>query len=388
MPVITIFRFSIGLLFLFSVSCSSPSDPRIGDHFPIDHQLSWDSIQAQQWYHQKGWLVGCNFIPSNAINQLEMWQPTTFDTATINRELHWAQAIGFNAVRAYLHDLPWLQDSIGFLNRIEQYLTIAHRRGIGTIFVVLDGVWDPQPKSGKQPAPRPHIHNSGWVQSPGAKILADTAQWYLVEKYIKGVVSHFSQDNRIIAWDVFNEPDNTNPAYQDTELTQKEVLSFELLRKAFGWIREANPSQPITSAPWKAWLNNWEDISKMTEIDRFMFENSDIITFHCYEPSEVFKKQALYLKQFGKPILCTEYLARGRENTFQELLPFLQENNIGAFNWGLVSGKTQTIYPWKSWDSTFTTEPDVWHHDILRTDGTAYDSSEIYLIKKLTDKDL
>ena len=115
----------------------------------------WTPEQAHAWYAKQPWLVGCNYIPSNAINQLEMWQADTFDPATIDRELGWAASLGFTSVRVFLHDLLWQQDREGFLKRLDQFLAIAERHHIGVMLVPLDGVWDPQPgwaSSGPQAA--------------------------------------------------------------------------------------------------------------------------------------------------------------------------------------------------------------------------------------------
>ena len=113
----------------------------------------WSVEKANDWAKQTGWLVGCNFIPSTAINELEMWQADTFDPKTIDRELGWAQGLGFNCVRVFLHDLPWQQDSKGFLDRMDQFLTLADKHHIKVMFVLFDSCWNPDPKLGKQPAP-------------------------------------------------------------------------------------------------------------------------------------------------------------------------------------------------------------------------------------------
>ena len=107
----------------------------------------WTKDQANAWYVRMPWLVGANYIPSTAINQLEMWQADTFDPATIDRELGWAQELGFNSMRVFFHDLLWEQDREGLLKRMDQFLAIADKHGIGVMFVPLDAVWDPFPKA-------------------------------------------------------------------------------------------------------------------------------------------------------------------------------------------------------------------------------------------------
>src|SRR6202000_123696 len=123
--------------------------------------------------------------PRSAINPLEMWQADTFDPKTIDQELGWAQGLGLNPGRVFLHNLLWQQDSQGFLNRIDQFLTIADKHHIRVVFVLLDSCWDPNPRLGKQHEPRPHVHNSGWVQAPGREVLADASRWDELKSYFQ-----------------------------------------------------------------------------------------------------------------------------------------------------------------------------------------------------------
>jgi hypothetical protein len=366
------------ILFLHAVMLLSCSRQQATNHAI---QGTWAVHQAHQWQEDTGWLIGANFIPSTAINQLEMWQDETFDPTTIYRELEYAANLGFNAMRVYLHDLLWKHDSIGFLDRIEYYLEIADGFGIKTMFVLLDGVWNPYPKIGKQPDPTPHVHNSGWVQSPGIDVLADTTQWDHLEDYIKGVISHFADDGRVVAWDIYNEPDNTNKmAYGHVELINKQEMAFKLLKKSFEWARQVNPSQPITSG---LWYGDWSDHGAMKPIDQFMANNSDVISFHCYEGPKKMLERISSLRRYNKPIICTEYLARPLGSTFLTELHILKELKVGGFNWGLVAGKTQTIYHWDSWEHTYTKEPEVWFCDIFRPNGMPYDWDEADFIFNL-----
>ena len=342
----------------------------------------WSVEKAEDWYNKQGWLVGCNFAPSTAINQLEMWQARTFDPNTIDRELQWAQALGFNTIRVFLHNLLWTQDAGGFTKRLEQFLEIADRHKIRVMFVLLDGVWDPFPHTGRQREPKPHVHNSGWVQSPGVQILRDPPRQEKLQGYIKGVVSQFREDKRVIAWDLFNEPDNINrPAYVKSEPENKADLAMALLKKVVAWVREVDPCQPITMG---VWTGDWSSDQTLSPISRYILDNSDIITFHCYGALPEMQERVESLRRFGRPILCTEYMARPVGCTFEAVLPWLKEQKIGALNWGLVSGRTQTIYPWDSWQKKYKAEPPVWFHDIFRKDGQPFDPKEVELIKRIT----
>ena len=348
----------------------------------------WTAEQANDWHRKTPWLVGCNYGPAYAINQLEMWQADTFDLAAIDKELGWAEGLGFNSIRVFLHHLLWEQDSKGFLDRMDQFLAVADKHKIGVMFVLFDSVWDPNPKLGKQREPKPHLHNSGWVQSPGNADLANAARYPLLEAYVKGVVGRFKNDKRVQVWDIWNEPDNPNkPAYEKAELPNKVALMMPLLRKSFQWARDAGASQPLTSGLWlgdrKAAPNSLKDF------ERLQLEESDVISFHSYGKLEEVQEWVKNLRAFDpkrQPLLCTEYMARPQGSTFAPILEYFKKEKIAAYNWGFVQGKTQTIYPWDSWTKQYTAEPPVWFHDIFRTDGTPYRPEEVEYIRKVTGK--
>jgi hypothetical protein len=284
----------------------------------------------------------------------------------------------------FLHDLLWQQDREGFLRRLEQFLSLAEKHHIRVMLVLLDGVWDPFPKPGKQRAPKSHVHNSGWVQSPHQDLLKDPARHDELKPYISGVVKHFRKDARILAWDIYNEPDNPNrTAYGKVELPDKIAAMMPLLKKAFAWARDAKPAQPLTAG---VWTGTWSDPHKLTPMEKFMFAESDIITFHNYDALTNAVKCIESLKRYRRPIICTEYMARPRGSTFDPILGLFKEHKVGAMNWGFVEGKTQTIYPWDTWEKTYTAEPPLWFHDIFRTDGSPYDPKEVDCIRRVTGK--
>ncbi|EAR01578.1 cellulase family glycosylhydrolase [Maribacter sp. HTCC2170] len=374
------------LLTLIIISCGDKTKEIKDSIVEVEIAERWSKEKAWEWFEKQPWLVGANFNPSSSINQLEFWQEDTFDPETIDRELKWSADLGMNLHRVYLHNLLWQQDSVGFLNRLDNYLSLADKHSIKTMFVLLDDVWHPVPKLGKQPDPTPHVHNSGWVQAPGAEILGDPSRHDELKGYIKGVTSHFANDDRVLIWDVYNEPDNSahQSGRRELEVKNKQKYSLQLLRKVIKWTREVNPSQPLTSGIWRGNINHWGTLDSLPPVDKFMIENSDVVSFHAYDGNmdDVEKKIEL-LKNYERPLFCTEYVARGGGNTFESVMPILKKDKIAAINWGFVAGKTNTIYPWISWDSTFTGEPKIWHHDILRKDGTPYSQSEVDFIKEI-----
>jgi hypothetical protein len=341
-----------------------PSNAQIGSDV---HNIFgvWSAKKANAWYAKHKWINGANFIPSTAINQLEMWQADTFDPETIDRELGYAEGIGFNTMRVFLHSVAWKADSTGFKQRISRYLAIADKHHIQTIFVFFDDCWNPNAKPGKQPEPKAGIHNSGWLQDPGNRI-NEAAEMSILKKYVTDVLTSFKHDQRIRLWDLFNESGNS----------AKNDGSYKLLANIFSWARSVNPDQPLSAGMW-----DWN----LEKLNTFQLTHSDVITYHDYEAPDLHNRVVQLLKANGMPVICTEYMARLRSSTFENTMPMLKKENVGAINWGFVSGKTNTIY---AWDTPMPNgrEPNIWFHDVFRKDGTPYTPDEINLIKQLNNK--
>jgi hypothetical protein len=351
---------------------------------PSSHarEKRWSVARADHWYSKQPWLVGSNYIPATAINQLEMWQADTFDSQRIDLELGWAESLGMNTMRVFLHDLLWQQDAEGFKRRIDIFLQIASKHKIKPIFVLFDSCWDANPHLGKQPDPKPGVHNSGWVQSPGAKALQDASQYPRLEAYVRGVVGAFAGDTRILAWDIWNEPPEANSGTNGTVVPSNTAdLVTALLPKAFAWARLAGATQPLTSG---VYTGDWSNPEKLGSMERIQLGLSDIVSFHNYDRPEEFEKRVLWLQQYHRPIFCTEYMARGNGSTFQGTLPIAKKYRVAAYNWGFVAGKTQTYFPWDSWQKPYTDrQPVMWFHDIFRRDGQPYMPEEVAFIRSI-----
>ena len=347
----------------------------------------WSQAEAKSWYEQQPWLVGANYTTSNAINQLEMFQAESFDPVAIDRELGWArEKFGMNTMRVYLHDLLWKQDQKGFLKRLDQFLAIAAKHGIRPMLVLFDSCWDPDPVLGAQRRPIPGVHNSGWLQSPGRHELVDPANDAHFRAYVQGVVGAFANDKRVLAWDLWNEPDNPGGGnYMDKQLDREQARIEELLPKVFEWARAKKPIQPLTSGVWIG--DDWSPGARsLNAIQRTQLEQSDVITFHNYEQPEAFEARIAQLRGYDRPLICTEWLARGNGSNVDTILPIARRENIGMINWGFVDGAIQTRFPWDSWQRPYTMqEPTLWFHDLLKADGTPYRAREAELFRKLAN---
>jgi hypothetical protein len=344
----------------------------------------WTEAQANAWYAKQPWLVGANFVPSDAINELEMFQAETFNPTLIDKELGLAENIGMNTMRVFLQDQLWTQDPEGFKKRLDTFLTISAKHHIRPLLVLFDSCWEPNPKLGPQHPPIPGVHNSGWVQSPGAKELVDRAYEPKLQAYVEGVVGAFANDDRILGWDIWNEPDNGNESSSKLEAPHKAERVAVLLPKAFAWARAAHPTQPLTSGVWQ-----WGQTGPKPDnaIIKIQLAESDVISFHDYSWPETFEQRLVSLQKFHRPIICTGYMARGAGSTFDGSLPIAKKYNVGAINWGLVAGKTQTYLPWDSWQKPYvTSQPTVWFHEVFRQDDTPYRQHEVDLIRQLTGR--
>lgn len=393
----------------FAMSCALPgplaAQPATAGVTDVNGR--WSLARINAWHDKQPWLVGANYVPRHAINQLEMWQADTFNPAQIDEELGWAASIGMNTMRVFLHDLAWAQDPQGFIDRMDRFLAICAKHQIKPMFVFFDDVWNPDPNAGRQPVPRPHVHNSGWVQSPGRAILSDPARQDSLKPYVEAVLRRFGNDDRILAWDLYNEPGNMviesyGARGTNTELPDKPRLTLMLLKKVFRWARDVNPSQPLSAGIyWNAGGKGAAIIDPVTlkgrpfarlhPINQFALANSDVINWHSYGHAASFAAEIREMGKWGRPLMLTEYLARDNKvadgtNRFQTMLPIAKGFGVAMFNWGLVDGKSQTKYPWSSWNVTMTKPPAVWHHDIFNADGSAHDPQETAFIARITGK--
>ena len=313
-----------------------------------------------------------------------MFQPATFNPALNDKELGMGEAIGMNTMRVFLQDQLWLSDPKGFQRRLDQFLAIAAKHHIRPLLVLFDSCWESDPHLGPQHPPIPGVHNSGWVQSPGFARLTDPAVEPQLKAYVQGVVGAFAKDDRILGWDVWNEPDNTNDGRFREDPAQKVQRVDELLPKVFEWARGVHPTQPLTSG---VWTGDWSHPDRESATTKIQLAESDVISFHNYDWPEGFEARVQELQPLRRPLICTEYMARGNGSTFDTVLPVGKKDRVAMINWGFVAGKTQTYLPWDSWEKPYvTTKPTIWFHEVFRQDDTPYRQREVDLIRQLTGR--
>lgn len=354
---------SAGALFVFLL-CMVPSSVKGATPVKKVMALQWTEEKAGKWYANQPWLVGCNYIPATAINQIEMWQKDSFDVQQIDKELGWAQNLGFNTLRVFLSSVVWNNDAQGMKKRMNEFLGICSKHGIRPLFVFFDDCWNAESHYGRQPEPKPGVHNSGWVRDPSQSLRTDTVKLYAnLHCYVKDILTTFGADKRVLMWDLYNEPGNSGYG----------IKSLPLLKRVFAWARECNPSQPVTSGIW---------YFGCPALNAFQLTHSDVISYHNYSAEAEHADEIKYLKMLNRPLVCTEYMARRNNSRFQTILPLLEKEKVVAINWGFVSGKTNTIF---AWDTPLPNvkEPELWFHDIYRQDGTPFDVREVECIRNM-----
>lgn len=368
--------------FILAISTVVVQTPAISQA-TADTGTRWSEAKAQTWYKGQPWLVGANFVPSDAINELEMFQPATFNPTLIDKELGMGESVGMNTMRVFLQDQLWLSDPKGFQQRLDTFLSIAAKHHIRPLLVLFDSCWETNPHLGPQHPPIPGVHNSGWVQSPGKQRLLDPAVEPQLKSYVQGVVGAFANDNRILGWDIWNEPDNRGGDVEADEAAKVQRVD-ELLPQAFAWARAEHPTQPLTSGVWQG---DWSHPDKESATTKIQLAESDVISFHNYDWPEIFEARIHELEPLHRPLLCTEYMARGNGSTFDTILPVAKHYNVAAMNWGLVAGKTQTYLPWDSWQRPYVLiKPTVWFHEVFKQDDTPYREREVDLMRELTGR--
>ena len=282
----------------------------------------WSAERANEWFASIPLPFGCNFLPSTAVNSTEMWQADTFDPATIERELRLAAGLGYNTVRVFLQFMVWEADPAGHNERLETFLRLADAAGITMMPILFDDCRfdDRDPYPGRQDDPKPGVHNSRWTPSPGYATADDPALWPQLQAYVSDLVGSFGSDRRVLVWDLHNEPGGDRP---------KE--SLPLVEAAFRWARAAGPRQPLTVGSFF-----WHDY--MTEIRLCGERNSDVVSFHSYGNLHEMRERLDELEQYGRPLLCTEWLARHHGSKFASHLPLFRERNVGTYQWGWWRG--------------------------------------------------
>ncbi len=325
----------------------------------------WSAEKAWNWYDRLPWLCGFNYLPRTAVNYVEFWQASTFDYPTIQGELALAASIGFNTCRVNLVFEVWAAEPKSLLGNLDKFLAAADANGISTMICFFDdcGTDYQHPKVGPQLPPIPGIHNSRQVPCQAKALVCDPGSWGDLERYVSEIMSYFAGDKRILCWDIYNEPGNS-------ELRDK---SLPLLEASFAWARKCHPTQPLTTGIW---------VEEFIALNEASCNLSDIISFHNYGPLPGTIRMMEMLTKFGRPIVCTEWMARTMGSRIETHLPVFKEKKVGCYSWGLVNGKTQTHIPW----SCLKADTNEWFHDLFHSNGQPYDAAEIEIIQKLTQK--
>jgi hypothetical protein len=291
---------------------------------------------------------GVNYLPSNAVNATQMW--LDFDAATIDRELGFAEALRLNSLRVFIQYVVYEGDAVCLLDRLDAFLELASGHGLTVMPVLFDDCWLPEPFLGNQaPEARPGLHNPYWQRSPGNRRMGLSFRPAL-RRYVEDLLGRFGSDRRVIAWDLYNEP-------------QTKDSSVALVRDVFAWARRSAPSQPLTACWYGSLLG-------------------DITSIHFYfSPNREADEAARAIesaRSFGRPVVATEALGRPNHGELHEILPLFDESRIGWYLWELMIGADQTRY---QWPNSPPADDEIVFQGLLYPDGTPYNEQEVELIR-------
>ncbi len=354
----------------------------------------WSKERANAWYQSKPWLRGCNYMSADCANRIDQWQAYGFNERleTTDRELALAAETGFNTIRIIPEFIVWYKEHDSFMERFERYIETAHKHGISCMVVFGNDCMPPKEEAlkrlnlGEQKFDIGYhggrkVSQHGTFEGAGYHLLDEPEYALLHYEWVKEIVTKYKDDERIIMWDVFNEPGNS----------KRQNKSLPHMLKFIEIIRKIDPIQPITMGIWSS-----RDISNLTEIERIALENSDVISFHCYASYADTVGLIHQLKKLGRPLVCTEWLARCYDNNVEEIFPLFFLEKVAAYNWGFVAGKYQTFEPWNCTWTEYENNPDMkfdftkWLHDLYRPSHFPYNPKEIELMKRfsaLADED-
>lgn len=348
----------------------------------------WSKTQAQRWYQQQPWGCGFNYLPRTAVNWLDMWQAESFDIHTIEQELRWASQYGYNQLRTNLPFTVWQHDRDGLIGRIDTFLSIAHAHGIKVMLTLLDdcAFSGDEPFIGLQKAPVPGVHNSQAAGSPGRACVMDRICWPHIEAYVRDIIRYYRHDSRICVWDLYNEPGNGGIFCSTGEFARYddrlEIYALTLLTHLFSWARQESPSQPLTVAAWHIDDRAACGSAFTHPIDVAALRLSDVISYHAYVDTPGQLSLLSQLAEFGRPVFCTEWLARHVGSRIEEQLPLFNAQRVSSYHWGLVQGKTQTWLPWPDIALNDKTAQ-LWFHDVLKPDGSPYCEQEMQTVRRI-----
>lgn len=353
----------------------------------------WTENEIKAWYDALPWLRGCNFLPSNCVNRLDMWQSYKRNEhlETADRELALCNETGFNTVRLWLNFDVYYKEPEEFMNTLESYISLSAKHNQAVMIVLAYEEDLPYGEKfiaknlGKQKIYFNHFNrdyklfNECLNENKFRHYSEYPETRELFFEMVERVVKKYREDKRIIAWNVENEP--------GIGIGKRAI---KLLRELFALVRSLDPVQPLAADIWHAVK---DDGTLDSEEENVAYELSDFISFHSYSEYEWFLSGLYALKKhYARPIIVTEWLNRCNHNTVRDIYPLLMYDKIGCYCWGFVGGETYTTEPWNDFWEKFEKNPDVnfdftkWQHDLYRRNYHPYDPREIALIKRCNER--
>ena len=346
----------------------------------------WSKEKANEWYKKQGWLRGCNFIGSDCTNRLDMWQSYKSEEklVTADKELALCDKIGFNTVRLWMNFDVYYKEKNSYMDILEKYISLCdkHHQKVMIVLAYEEDLPRGEVFVAKEMGEQKYALGEHQGRIPLEKEEIEKTPYHYLEykelhdifiEMVKNIVSKYANDERVLCWNIFNEP--------GIMIGERNI---PLLKELFEVVRSYNPIQPLCADIWRG-LN--EGKIKSAE-EQLAYDLSDVISFHSYLPYSLLVEELHYHLKDGRPVLLTEWLHRINHNNIFEIYPLLYLNNVANYCWGFVVGKTQTHEPWPHmWDEYYNgiiTDFDFtkWQHDLFRPNLRPYDPREIKVLEK------
>ncbi|MCF7889825.1 cellulase family glycosylhydrolase [Candidatus Bipolaricaulota bacterium] len=222
-----------------------------------------------------------------------------YDPEQIDKELEMASGLGINAVRVGINFCeatglgpdaePLSEISLQNFDNFEDFLGIADSKGIKVMPTVIIHPWNAE--------------------------LKKEGNFHITKEYLEGWVPDFKDDERILAWDAFNESEIAKENFSKWDLPSN--YSYPVwTRRIADTLKNLDPNHPVTiglsdTHPAEEIPKNTPENEAKEKVIQALpkyIEHEDFYCFHYYTYLEWFKMTVDKIKeQTNKPIVLQEF---------------------------------------------------------------------------------
>lgn len=209
---------------------------------------------------------GFNYQPGYAYNSYEAWR--FFDAETFRRELTWGKRAfpGFNTVRYWLSYDAFRYEEDRQRENFETALGIADSLRLKAVPVLFNRWHDYNMDNGGIYIDQ-FVPESSWCSGDGR------AQY---KRYISNIVGDHRHDERILAWDMCNEPFSYGADNAFTAVVRGYEKAW--LEDMYGLCRAQDASAPVIFSPFRMDVSLMEEYAPICDVfllHRYDFDYGD-----------------------------------------------------------------------------------------------------------------